>query len=244
MLSAYLALIIIATHFAGMRLAGASQEQVPFTYLIPHDPIVATWYPGSNAEAINTISESLCAINCYLRSCVGYSYSEHSCLLEGLGAHSSTARNGGQFYQRARNNMAFQRPAFALSNYPSSSPANAVDDITCLEWSTENQSCCFTSYYAPFSWLVVDLGLPRKVLLIDVGSSQLNNYEVRVGSEMKSDGNFTTYDLFSHSRPKLTKSRAVFVQPEGVVGRFVSIQGLTEMNLRVCDLVVLVGDLN
>ncbi|XP_047498539.1 uncharacterized protein LOC125045376 [Penaeus chinensis] len=214
-----------------MRLAGASQEQVPFIYFIPHDPVVTTWYPGSNAETINTISESLCAVHCYLRTCVGYSYSEHSCLLEGLGAHSSTARNGGQFYQRARNNKAFQQPAFALSNYVRSPPANAVDNISCLEWSKENQTCCFSSYYALSSWLVVDLGLPRKVVLIDVGSSQLNKYEVRVGNEMKSNGNFSTYDLFSNTHPSLTRSRAVFVQPEGVVGRFVSIQGLTELNL-------------
>lgn len=244
MLSASLALLTIATHLAGMRLVGASQEQEPLKYVIPSDPAAAPWYPGGNAVTIDTISESLCAIHCSLRSCVGYRYLEHSCVLEGLGAHSKTARNGRQFYQSDRNNTALQRPAFAVSNYPSSPPANAVDDLSCLHYSSEDPTCCFMSYYSSSAWLLVDLGLPRKVVLIDIGSSNLNNYEIRVGHEMRLNGNFTTYNLFSHSSPALKSSRAVFTQSKGVVGRFVSVQGLASMNMRVCDLVVLAGDLN
>lgn len=67
---AHLAVLTIATQW----FVGASQEQSPFAYFIPHDPAIAVWYPGRDVDTINTASESLCAIHCYLRFCVGYRY--------------------------------------------------------------------------------------------------------------------------------------------------------------------------
>ncbi|XP_071552190.1 uncharacterized protein [Panulirus ornatus] len=215
---------------------------------VPGSPFYKAWVPG-DVRVINAISEVACAITCHKEACINYTYHDGVCTMEGVAdeAISTTKRMSSSEF-RPFTNIAFNKTSYSSQHYPQSGPDKAVDSETCQTWNSSNPDCCFVSYFFLKSWWVVDLGEQKRVHIVDIAPAinyPFKNLQVRVGQQLIRNGNVTQYQLLNYypDHGKLsTLKRVRLSNPEGIVGRFVSIQTEVEKNLILCDVMVLASD--
>ncbi|XP_064115303.1 uncharacterized protein LOC135221491 [Macrobrachium nipponense] len=207
---------------------------------IPPAVVVHEWLPGTNNQTITMPSSLLCAMISFQNACIAFDYQDQTCALEGCNYFSKQNGNGqvapsSVFMNLV--NVAKNKPTYSNPSYPSRGSKNVVDDNNCRN----DTYCGLMTYSISNPWFLVDIGTARKIFMVDLGpctNNPISRIEVRIGQQQES-GNFTSYQLFG-SRPTFNRTnRYLFSHPDGILGRFVSVQSMISTNFYLCDLEVL-----
>ncbi|XP_069185889.1 uncharacterized protein [Procambarus clarkii] len=119
------------------------------------------------------------------------------------------------------------RDTYACQEWPDYIPAHGVDgDNTTMSHSAENLQ---------YPWWLVDLGQIRLVHQVKILPRQavyperFNNVEIRVGVELDTSGNFSSYRLFSFYDRVYTADQGVLscYRRDAVDARYISIKRVT-----------------
>ncbi|XP_063877330.1 uncharacterized protein LOC135109695 [Scylla paramamosain] len=208
--------------------------------------VESSWFSKVDRETKSLSSLVLCGAECTrVKWCQLWCLVQPGeCLLTSLvvsGSYQPLELNDIRLcYTSRRPDFAVGSSIFSSQRYDDTRPKeNLVDGI--YNWNVM-QSSIIVSDNAT-AWFLVDLGVPRrvsKVLLIaqptDLARHWFQDLEVRVG-DIQETGNFTSYTLLGTFVGPGNTSQVVVIRPSApLVGRYVSIQRMTEGRLQISHL--------